>query len=114
MARTTPAQNPRGCARYTSIGLPLRKLHHNHQSPERRDRCNIRTMHVQRPGIAAQTHGTAGLCVKKSRPRKDAWRKVSPEWFQATVILYRNSEPLAPAPRNVTLSPLEAVYTDLQ
>src|SRR5262245_35284603 len=80
MARTTPAQKPRGCARYTSIGLPLRKLHHVHflKPPCGQTLAGKELQYphhtVPAPDPRFQAHGSTGLCVKKTGPGKGGSR----------------------------------------
>src|SRR5271166_6727645 len=72
MARTTPAQNPRGWARYTRIDRPLSALKLiPHHPTGWGGCCNIRTtaLFPFRPRLATRRHG---LCVKNSSVRKGA------------------------------------------
>src|SRR5882757_8832607 len=115
MARTTPAQNPRGCARYTSMGRPLRKLHHIHsEAPRRRTlhirSCNIRTMPV--PALCrSQAHGSTGICVKKSGIGKGGLRNdcLKMQLIYGIIIQITRSVPHL----FVTFSPAEAGYMNL-
>jgi hypothetical protein len=79
MARTTPAQNPRGCARNTSMGRPLRKLHQTHTvSPRDQDICNIRTTIRFRIHPAVKRMNARGFVSKNNRIEKADRKKDQP------------------------------------
>src|SRR6266436_3689685 len=116
MARTTPAQNPRGCARYTSMERPLRKLHHIHSSVPRLVRiCAISAPRPvprsQSPVPSAWKHWA--LCQNARLEKSDCETNTHRcQIDTGSIIRRRYCDRLSPH-LFVTLSPVEAGYISL-
>src|SRR3954452_13388957 len=91
MARTTPAQKPRGCARKTSMGRPLTKLHRFPECPRPTVLLELQYPHqVPLHPRRAKRMSPQGFVAKrgaKAKPKSAQTRTlVSVFWYYSTAM----------------------------